>query len=149
AEEVVLTFNCPGEFRLGISGETVRAERTSDGTFTASFNRIVVKDEWIPLEVELMSGPATTGLTVSWHTSEDARSRPLPPHRMFLPWAVREPSQVSAGTSLPPEVVSAKWLQGRRIFFGDKAACFTCHRIRGEGHLVGPDLSNLVHRDYT
>ena len=31
---------------------------------------------------------------------------------------------------------------------GGKAACFTCHKLRGDGMTVGPDLNNLVHRDY-
>ena len=32
--------------------------------------------------------------------------------------------------------------------FRGKAACSTCHVIRGIGAQVGPDLSNLIHRDY-
>ena len=28
------------------------------------------------------------------------------------------------------------------------ANCFKCHSVRGEGNNVGPDLSNLVQRDY-
>jgi len=42
--------------------------------------------------------------------------------------------------------VKGRWLHGRRLFFGP-AACGTCHTIRGEGIVVGPDLSNLIFRD--
>jgi putative heme-binding domain-containing protein len=38
--------------------------------------------------------------------------------------------------------------RGRRIFFGEKVACSSCHTIGTEGGHVGPDLSNLVFRDY-
>jgi len=31
--------------------------------------------------------------------------------------------------------------RGKQIFFGKKAACFTCHRISGQGGMVGPNLS--------
>src|SRR5262249_52999879 len=40
------------------------------------------------------------------------------------------------------------WAAGKKIFFGEKAACSKCHAVRGEGSMIGPDLSNLVHRDY-
>lgn len=33
--------------------------------------------------------------------------------------------------------------RGRRIFFGQKAACFTCHAIGSEGGTVGPDLTSI------
>jgi putative heme-binding domain-containing protein len=39
------------------------------------------------------------------------------------------------------------WENGRELFHGGKLQCARCHRIRGEGATVGPDLSNLVHRD--
>jgi putative heme-binding domain-containing protein len=33
--------------------------------------------------------------------------------------------------------------RGRELFFGNKAACATCHTIRSEGGKVGPDLSTI------
>jgi putative heme-binding domain-containing protein len=33
--------------------------------------------------------------------------------------------------------------RGRAVFFGTRAACSTCHTIRGEGGRVGPDLSRI------
>ena len=37
--------------------------------------------------------------------------------------------------------------RGRALFFGDKSKCSTCHRIRGEGKTIGPDLSNFAAKD--
>src|SRR6185369_5496796 len=31
---------------------------------------------------------------------------------------------------------------------GDRATCYKCHQIRGEGGTIGADLSNLIYRDY-
>ncbi len=75
----------------------------------------------------------------------DDRVRPVPLHRLFVPWAVsgHAPADAAAG---PRTDVAGNWLHGRRLFFGE-AACFTCHRIRGEGTAFGPDLTNLVFRD--
>ncbi len=32
---------------------------------------------------------------------------------------------------------------GKQIFFGQKAACATCHRVSGQGGLVGPNLTTI------
>lgn len=40
------------------------------------------------------------------------------------------------------------WSEGKKVYFGDKASCAKCHSIRGEGSTVGPELTNLVFRDY-
>jgi putative heme-binding domain-containing protein len=49
----------------------------------------------------------------------------------------------------PPELDGGSWARGYREFFGEKAMCSKCHTIYGRGGSIGPDLSNLIHRDYT
>ena len=34
------------------------------------------------------------------------------------------------------------------MFFSDAAACYKCHGVHGQGGHIGPDLTNLIHRDY-
>jgi putative heme-binding domain-containing protein len=46
-----------------------------------------------------------------------------------------------------PEIAGGDWNAGRALFDG-KAACATCHQLRGDGLRVGPELGNLVHSDY-
>jgi putative heme-binding domain-containing protein len=46
------------------------------------------------------------------------------------------------------ELAGGDWHRGRALFFGETAQCGKCHSIRGKGGWIGPDLSNLVHRDY-
>jgi len=46
----------------------------------------------------------------------------------------------------PVEVAQGNWLRGQRLYM-DEAKCATCHQVRGIGRNVGPDLSNLPHRD--
>jgi putative heme-binding domain-containing protein len=148
-EEVVITFQSAGAFTLVASGMSQTASRESDGTFSARIKKLVPSDNWVPIELAFKDGASLRGLMASWHTAEDPRPRPLPLHRMLLPWAERDSKHaLDPELTIPPQVAKANWLNGRRHFFGEKAACSTCHRIRGEGHLVGPDLSNLVHRDY-
>src|SRR5262249_14752626 len=47
-----------------------------------------------------------------------------------------------------PELKGGSWASGRKEFFGDEAGCAKCHTIHGQGGDLGPDLSNLIHRDY-
>jgi cytochrome c553 len=69
--------------------------------------------------------------------------------RFFLPWAKQtiEPGS-PVEPRLWPELAGGNWLRGKQVFFSDTAACSKCHSVRGEGNRIGPDLSNLVHRDY-
>src|SRR3546814_12214331 len=46
-----------------------------------------------------------------------------------------------------PELAGGNWARGKKLFFGE-ATCSTCHSIGGEGRSIGPDLNNLVFRDY-
>jgi putative heme-binding domain-containing protein len=90
-----------------------------------------------------------TDLAVSWSTDEDSRPRALPLRRLFVPWARPAGGSEAAAAARPtPEIAGGRWEEGKRLFFGDRAACAKCHTIRGEGRAIGPDLSNLVHRDY-
>jgi putative heme-binding domain-containing protein len=93
---------------------------------------------------------ATTGpgfaLTCRWSTAEDPRPRVLPFHRHRLPW-VAPPGRGDSPPVAADDLASASWSRGRRLFFGDEAACSRCHRHGGRGGWIGPDLSNLVHRD--
>jgi putative heme-binding domain-containing protein len=88
-------------------------------------------------------------MSATWSTADDPRPRAFPLRRFLLPWARPESAAPApeAERSIP-EIAGGNWLRGKRIFFGEQTACSKCHRIRGEGGEVGPDLSNLVHRDY-
>lgn len=68
------------------------------------------------------------------------------PETFWLPWAPT--NRASAGTDSRAErKPEGDWEHGRELFVSAKINCVKCHRIRGEGGLAGPDLSNLIHRD--
>jgi putative heme-binding domain-containing protein len=73
-------------------------------------------------------------------------------------WSLRSRADVfESAARLPPAPAGAgaaaadleggDWARGREIFFGAKSRCSSCHRVRGEGGVIAPDLSNLVFRD--
>ncbi|HET6406661.1 MAG TPA: c-type cytochrome, partial [Chthoniobacteraceae bacterium] len=84
-------------------------------------------------------------LEVSYHTNRDPRPRALGTRRFLVPFAKAVHSDAKQGAL--PEIAGGNWEAGRELFKG-KAMCATCHQLRGDGVQVGPDLGNLVHRDY-
>ncbi len=84
-------------------------------------------------------------LDVSYTTLRDKHERAPGVRRFLLPFA--EPAPADLPEEEIPELSGGDWEKGRALFNG-KAVCSTCHNLRGEGVEVGPDLNNLIHRDY-
>jgi putative heme-binding domain-containing protein len=115
---------------------------------------LIEGDEFARVNVELETKHNTAAsLTVSFSTAEDATERALPLRRFFQPWAPIE--AISAETKgisnreTIPELVGGSWGRGRRLFHDSRTQCSKCHAVDGDGPKIGPDLGNLVHRDYT
>jgi len=160
-EEVALEFTSGAAFELRIEGarlETIESsprERRVRATFALRSGA-----DRLPLpafDVTLATGAGAPGLSVSFHTGDDRRPRPLELRRLLLPWAARLALAEGPATdpSLPParpELAGGSWQRGRALFFGDDAMCSRCHALR-DGTLrpaagrIGPDLSFTWQRD--
>lgn len=93
----------------------------------------------------------TSGIRLTWTTALQPESkRPFSLRRFYLPWAefTSEPVKLASERILP-ELAGGNWLRGQKLFFSEQAACSKCHQVGGVGGKLGPDLSNLIHRDYT
>ncbi len=68
---------------------------------------------------------------------------------MIVPWAeIADEPQVIVNNRDLPELKGGNWLRGKQVYSSEKALCSKCHHMRGEGGMIGPDLSNLPQRDY-
>jgi len=109
-------------------------------------------DELTALELILATGTEPLELHAEWvarFQDGTTRTGPLPIHRLLVPWAKKETSNPDGAAERKiPELVGANWGRGRHVFRSQQAACVRCHVAHGEGGNIGPDLSNLVHRDY-
>ena len=139
-ETVTVVF--ASDSRLTIEAPGAQVQRVSEGesrlTVTAAR-----ENHWQSLSVTVAT-PAQK-LDVSFFTTRDSRRRALPVRRFLVPFA--KPGEPDDLTREIPEIAGGNWAAGRALFNG-KAACATCHQLRGEGVRVGPELSNLMHRDY-
>ncbi|HJQ82278.1 MAG TPA: ThuA domain-containing protein [Lacipirellulaceae bacterium] len=146
---VVLETNC----RLEVTLDGAAIDATQHGDYwRAEFTRPSSEGDAIyQLQVRLRheANQPAPSLAVSYHTNEDAAPRALPLRRIIVPWAeiADEPHVIVNNRDLP-ELEGGNWLRGKAVFFSEKALCSKCHLVRGEGGLIGPDLSNLPQRDY-
>lgn len=150
-ERVDVSFHANQPFRVGTEGTWADATRLGGDNYRVTLSGITNSTDWKRVEVTVPTGGGRPPLRLAttWRTAEDSRERPFPLRRMFLPWATPSTSQrTEPKAEIPSELAGSDWLNGRRLFFSEKTACSQCHWIRGEGRRVGPDLSNLIHRDY-
>jgi putative heme-binding domain-containing protein len=139
-ETVTLVFKSDAGLKLSARGAEV--ERVSDHESRLTVSG-VKENEWP--EFTLTVATPARSLDVAYFTDRDARLRAPQTRRFLMPFA--KPGSLDSLERKIPEIAGGNWDAGRELFRG-KAACITCHTLRGEGFAVGPDLNNLVHRDY-
>ncbi|BCU76946.1 c-type cytochrome [Luteolibacter sp. LG18] len=136
-EVATVTFKSDAALALKVAGGAAATGKS------VSFTLKVVPGEWPEVALEVAT-PATT-LEATFHTAIDPRERPLDTRRFLMPFAV--PPAGMRADAARPELAGGNREKGRALFFG-AASCSTCHTFGGQGHAVGPDLSNTVHREY-
>lgn len=140
-ETVTVVFESDGRLDLRTKGDV---EQLSQGKVKVTV--VPQRNQWLPIEVRLGGGAS---LAVHWYTAEDTRPRALPLHRFKLPWVRPSTDEPMApGERSIPEIAGGNWKKGKNLFFSEQLACGKCHRMGDEGGLLGPELSNLNHRDY-
>ena len=148
AETVTVALKPAAGARLAVKAPAAaQIEQRADGEVRITTTSR--ENAWWPVEITLATGVGAPALEAAWHSAEDARPRALPLRRFLLPFAVRHAGESDEATTRTiPEIAGGDWQRGRDVFTGQQAVCSACHQVRGEGGLIGPDLSNLVYRDY-
>ncbi|WP_168218949.1 ThuA domain-containing protein [Limnoglobus roseus] len=147
---MVLEYHANADVAITADAGRYKSER-SDEDVRGTLNLEPKRGQAIPVEVRLTNGRNRDGLSLSvgYHTAEDPRPRPLQLHRTLVPWADTSAKALEPVALKPPaELDGGSWARGRKVFFGEQAACSKCHTVHGRGETIGPDLSNLIFRDY-
>lgn len=140
-ETVTIVFESNAPLNLHVEG-SMKQNDIRKATVTV----VPKENQWLPIEVVLGHG---NRLAVHWYTAEDTRPRPFPLERFKLPWA--RPSKdepIGPQDRVIPEIAGGDWQKGRKLFFSDQLLCGKCHKVGDEGGRTGPELTNLIHRDY-
>jgi putative heme-binding domain-containing protein len=149
-EQVTLAFTTSAPIQVKTAAGTPEAARDAEGRRVVKVKVNPREGEPVPVELVLTAaGGGVPALHVSYTTAEDARPRALALRRFLLPWAnVGAAAPVASTPRDVPELRGGRWARGREVFLSEQAQCARCHTVRGQGGKIGPDLSNLVHRDY-
>ncbi len=149
AENVTVELESASAFTLRTPTAQFESHEAGAGRHRLQWTVPSAGEEWYPVEIVVATGAGDGVLRASWHTSDDERPRAFAPRRFLLPWARRSTGSAPGEASAPHAALAGgDWHHGRELFFGEQALCGKCHSIRGRGGWIGPDLSNLVHRDY-
>ena len=123
-----------------------------DGQFEVKFSIAQESPALIPLTIRLQTGKGNPSFRIDWNATCADGSRhegPTPLHRLVVPWArldATDPTKIHQ--RVIPELAGGSWGRGRQVFLSEQAGCSKCHVAHGAGGQLGPDLSNLIHRDY-
>ncbi len=139
-EAVTVIFKSDAALTLEATGAKVERVSANESRLTVKGAR---ENVW-PTFTLTVATPAKS-LDVSFFTNRDPRPRALPLRRFLMPFA--KPAPPDDLTMNIPEIAGGNWEAGRALF-KVKATCAQCHQLRGDGFRVGPELSNLSHRDY-
>lgn len=150
AESVTLVLQSPQP--ISVTSRVGKIEsQSSAGNNVVKLTCSGDASELVDLQVKLVQASSDSlQLGVSVYTNEDPRPRPLPLSRFYMPWVQsREATELRDDKPMQiAEIAGGNWGLGRRVFHSEAAGCFKCHAIGGLGAKIGPDLSNLTHRDY-
>lgn len=139
-EIVTVIFKSDADLSLDAPAAKIKRVSANESRLTVVAPR---ENEW-PAFTLALTTPAKS-LDVSYNTTRDPRPRALASRRFLVPFA--RPGAPDDRTRKIPQIARGDWNAGHALFNG-KAACATCHQLRGEGVRVGPELGNLIHSDY-
>lgn len=142
---LVLRSSAPLEIKAPLATISASREKGEWYETKVSFNKVT--KQACQLEISMPTGSKEPVLDVHYFTNEDARPRALHERRFFVPWLKKIYNEAAAQVLEHPELAGGNWGRGKKLFYGE-ANCSTCHSVEGKGKSVGPDLSNLVYRDY-
>ncbi len=162
AEEAVVTFMGNRDLVVQASRQGAAAQPPTELSVVcdqknverqlATFRTSADEKEPVDFVLAIRTGKSSVPqLTLSVKTNEDSSPRTLQLHRFLLPWVSSTVNDTANSKEEPQkiaEIEGGSWARGRKVFRSEAAGCFKCHSIGGGGAKIGPDLMNLVHRDY-
>jgi len=148
AGEATLRIIAGGPIEATLAGEAAESVDDGRGGHRAEFP-LESTGEAAELSVTVRTGVGNKppSLHATFYNKAEPAPRRLPSGRQTVPWAPALPPFVAARASAVPDLAGGDPTRGEVVFKGDQAKCANCHKVRGQGGAVGPDLSDLLKRD--
>jgi putative heme-binding domain-containing protein len=143
AEKLQFSAQQPFDFTSNPT-RTIKAPVATNGLYFLEFEANMFRPAADSLIILIAKGKVP--ISISYNVKNDANWRTLPLSSFRPRWfpSVTAPILV---LNEKTELSGGDYENGRGLFFGDQLKCSTCHRLRGAGATIGPDLSNLASRD--
>lgn len=148
---VTLTVTSYGPVEATLNGEASKG-RFIIGLGAASYQSPPVfklesagEPALLSLTVTTGGGPKPPSLKVTAQLG-DGPKNPVGPEQLLLTWTPSTPP-APAPLENVPDLTGGDATKGALVFASAEAKCSACHKVRGEGGIIGPDLSALAGRD--
>ncbi len=145
-EQVTVVFTAARPFQFTL-GATAVASQAAGGKHEARQQVATRSGMWLPFSIALSAGTGDPAVKAHWFTDRSSTPRPFPLRRILLPYAEAVETAPQPRNEDLPQLAGGNWARGRALYFG-QATCATCHSMRDEGGKGGPDLTDLIYRDY-
>ena len=143
-EDVTVVFNAARPFTFNLGNSSIKSA-LKNRRHEARQKVKTTAGSWFPYTVTLETGSGNSDFAVHWTTDRSTIPRPFPLRRFLVPYAKQQELSPITNQENLPQIAGANPENGKAVF---KDSCAVCHTIRGEGGKVGPNLSNLIYRDY-
>ncbi len=140
-----LTAATPFAGRLGEKNFTARPAGTDTFAVELALNA-AAPAELLTLDLETRAG-AAPAFAATHFNQVDPTVRPVPFTALLQPWATPRQTPPLLLEDSKTDLTGGDFERGRALFFGKQIQCATCHQIRGQGGMIGPDLGFIAHRD--
>jgi putative heme-binding domain-containing protein len=143
-EKVTVVITAARSFKFTLGKDAINSQPVAD-RHKASAQVSTKAGSWLPFTIALDSGRGAPALTATWFTDRSTTPRPFPLRRVLVPYAQQQEAPAMPHNEDLPQLANAKWENGKVLF---QNLCANCHSMQGAGSKVGPDLTNLIYRDY-
>jgi thiosulfate/3-mercaptopyruvate sulfurtransferase len=82
-------------------------------------------------------------LAASYRMGDERTVHHFKREQLLLPWAPLAAAPSTAAPLLVPDLSGGDPARGKALFLAEQARCSQCHTFRGQGTLVGPDLTEI------
>ena len=145
---VQINTSAPVEATLGgeSPGDNEAAARAKEGkaTFRAESSG---EPMLLSISVPIAGGDHLPVVTVAYQQADvKGEATSITEDRLTVPWAPPTPPALAPLENVP-DLKGGNPKNGAVVFASADAKCATCHKVRGQGGNVGPELSSLVGHD--